>query len=129
MPARPAAPTTVLVVDDNAPVRRVAAQLIADLGYLVVEAGGAAEALEILRQDRPIDLLFTDVVMPGGMMGDELARVACELRPGQKVLFTSGFTHASIGNGQTAVQVKGRALITKPYRKEDLARRLVDVLQ
>lgn len=128
-PVRPTVPTTVLVVDDSTPVRRVAAQLIGDLGYQVVEAGGVAEALEILRQDRPIDLLFTDVVMPGGMMGDELARVACELRPGLKVLFTSGFTHASIGNGQMAAQIGGRALITKPYRKEDLARRLAEALR
>lgn len=129
VPLRPTAPTTVLVVDDSAPVRRMAVQLIAELGYQVLEAGTAADALEIMRQDRPVDLLFTDVVMPGGMMGGELARVACELRPGLKVLFTSGFTHASIGNGQTAAQIGGRALITKPYRKEDLARRLAEVLR
>jgi PAS domain S-box-containing protein len=128
-PARPTAPITVLVVDDNAPVRRIAAQLVTDLGYQVIEAASGAEALDVLRQDRPIDLLFTDVVMPGGLTGDELARVACELRPGLKVLFTSGFTHAAIGNGQRPAQTAGHPLITKPYRKEDLARRLAEVLR
>lgn len=128
-PARPTTPTTVLVVDDSAPVRRVAAQLIADLGYQVVEAGSGAEALEILRQDRPIDLLFTDVVMPGGMTGGDLAHHARQLRPDLKVLFTSGFTHASIGNSQRPVQIEGHPLITKPYRKEDLARRLAEAMR
>lgn len=124
----PPASAVILIVDDNPDVRRVAVQHITELGYQVVEAGDAQQALEILSGDQHVDLLFTDVVMPGGLMGDELARRAQELRPNLKVLFTSGFAEASIEGGHGAASVKRRNLLSKPYRKADLARRLEEVL-
>jgi CheY-like chemotaxis protein len=117
---------TILVVEDNADVRSVAARQLTELGYRVIEAGNAASALEVLRRDQTIDLLFTDVVMPGGMTGADLAREAANLRPALKVLFTSGFAEASIHNGARSAEI--RSLLSKPYRKQDLAGRVREVL-
>jgi PAS domain S-box-containing protein len=117
---------TILVVEDNADVRSVAARQLTELGYRVIEAGDAASALEVLRRDQTIDLLFTDVVMPGGMTGADLAREAANLRPALKVLFTSGFAEASIHNGARSAEI--RSLLSKPYRKQDLAGRVREVL-
>src|SRR3954470_13548017 len=90
--ATPAGAETILVVEDNDLVRSYVEKELKELGYRVIATRNAREALEILRQPRNIDLLFTDVVMPGGMFGPELAREAARLRPGLKVLFTSGYT-------------------------------------
>jgi PAS domain S-box-containing protein len=111
---------TILVVEDNADVRRVAVGMLADLGCRVIEAENAAAALAILVTGQPIDLLFTDIVMPGGMTGVELAREARKLRAGLKVLFTSGFADAPLRNGGEADENKN--LLRKPYRKPELAR-------
>jgi CheY-like chemotaxis protein len=116
------AAATILVVEDNADVRAVAVRQLTELGYQVVEAAGAKAALEILKGDRPIDLLFTDVVMPGGMTGDMLASEAKMARPGLKVLFTSGFPQATIHNGGQALEIVQGSMINKPYRKYELAR-------
>ncbi len=116
------AAATILVVEDNADVRAVAVRQLTELGYRVVEAAGAKAALEILKGDHPIDLLFTDVVMPGGMTGDMLASEAKMARPGLKVLFTSGFPQATIHNGGQALEIVQGSMINKPYRKYELAR-------
>jgi CheY-like chemotaxis protein len=91
MQVRPHGTETILFVDDEELVRKSAAILIASLGYRVLTAGSGPEALEILRQDTPIDLLFTDIFMPGGLHGPQLVNAARRLRPGLKFLYTSGF--------------------------------------
>jgi PAS domain S-box-containing protein len=111
---------SVLVVEDNAPLRRLAVRRLEDLGYRTLEARDAAEALVVLRGAAPIDLLFTDMVMPGGMSGHELAEAAQALRPGLKILFTSGFT--AIAPAEHGGPDLGRMLLTKPYQKAALAR-------
>jgi CheY-like chemotaxis protein len=82
---------TILVVDDEPDVREMASLYLAEQGYHVLEAPNASAALEVLAENRDVALLFTDVVMPGGIDGFELANRAKELRPGLRVLYTSGF--------------------------------------
>jgi len=95
------------------------------LGYRVIEAPNGPAALDLLRQPGDIHLLFTDVVMPGGMFGPELARQAAQLRPGLKVLFTSGYTQ----NPVKAPDGLGDArILTKPFRRHDLAAMLRSAL-
>ncbi len=116
---------TILAVEDNTELRRVVARQLIDLGYRLFEAEDGAAALKILESE-PIDLLFTDIVMPGGMNGYDLARTAVSRWPAMKVLLTSGFPEAKLnGNGGPPVNMR---LLTKPYRKDDLARALRDIL-
>ena len=82
---------TILVVEDDELVRPSVESLIESLGYQVLSARNGPDALEILRQDTPIDLLFTDVFMPGGMYGPKLVAEARRLRPQLKILYTSGY--------------------------------------
>ena len=117
---------TILAVDDNAAVRATAAAQLKALGYYVVEAGGGEDALKILKGPEPIDLLFTDIIMPGGLEGPELARKARELRPGIKVLFTSGFPGTE-SKASTSLD-EGDVLLGKPYRRRELARTIHKIL-
>jgi len=98
---------------------------LSDLGYSVIEAEQAESALEKIRSGESFDLLLTDVVMPGGMSGYELAAAADGLRPGIKVLFTSGYTELA-ANGLRRSR-KG-PLISKPYSKSDLGRAIRSAL-
>jgi signal transduction histidine kinase/ActR/RegA family two-component response regulator len=116
----------ILVVDDNADVRRTVVKMLHDLGYRIHEAERAGDALEVLRRGEPVDLLFTDIVMPGGMSGYELAREARALRPALKVVFTSGYAEAATRNGHALEP--GERLLGKPYRKSELARKLREAL-
>jgi signal transduction histidine kinase/ActR/RegA family two-component response regulator len=117
---------TVLVVEDDRLVRQHVVSQLKALGYRVFEAADGKSALEILHQIPDIDLLFTDVVMPGGMGGRELSETARALRPELKVLFTSGYTENSIvHNGKLDPGVE---LLSKPYRREQLALKLRKVL-
>src|ERR1019366_7500723 len=86
---------TILVVEDNESLRRVVIRQLVELGYRTLEAGGAASAI-VLLDSETIDLLFTDIVMPGGLDGFDLARQAIEGKPGLKVVLTSGFPGAKI---------------------------------
>jgi CheY-like chemotaxis protein len=117
---------TILVVEDNAGIRELVVRQLVQLGYRVVEADNARTALHRIDGAGPIDLLFTDVVMPGGLDGFDLAQIATARRPGLKVLFTSGFTEA--GEADCAAVVPGSRLLRKPYRKDELARMLRAVL-
>ncbi|MBZ9937766.1 PAS domain S-box protein [Mesorhizobium sp. BR1-1-16] len=125
-PARPPGGTeTILVVEDEPRVRRVAVARLRDLGYEVIEASNAAEALATAGEARTIDLLFSDVVMPGGMDGGTLAAEIRALRPGIKVLLTSGFAEPSIaerGQAETGTWLR------KPYTTAALATRLRTLL-
>ena len=110
---------TILVVEDSNAVRRVAVNILKALGYRVREAEDGPSALAILQQADPIDLLFTDLIMPNGISGQELLTRARALRPGLKALFTSGYSEQFIrGKGPTE---EGVALLSKPYRSRKLA--------
>lgn len=116
----------VLVVEDNIDVRKIVCKLLQDFGCDVLEANSGAAALEILQSDRKIDLMFSDVVMPGGMSGTELVQSARRLRPGIKTLLTTGFAEASLRN--QAQFADAGEILSKPYRRQDLARKLREVL-
>jgi PAS domain S-box-containing protein len=111
---------TVLVVEDDADVRAVAVETLQALGYRVVTAADGVEAVETLKGGHAIDLLFTDVVMPRGINGAELARHAQELRPGLRVLLASGYTAQALTSEHGVVH--GFPLLRKPYRGAELAR-------
>ena len=113
---------TVLVVDDNEAVRHSTRRVLEYLGYTVLEAADGAAALSLLERTAEIDLLFTDVVMPGGMSGIAMADMALELHPGLCVLFTSGYA-VDVGTGASMVPQQ-HDLLSKPYRRSDLARRV-----
>ena len=112
----------ILVVEDDTLVRKHLISLLRGLGYRIVGVGSGPEAIEVLTQSQPFDLLFTDIVMPGGMNGRELADIAVKMRPEMKVLFTSGYTEQAIthhGRLDPGVQ-----LLSKPYRRQQLAEKV-----
>jgi PAS domain S-box-containing protein len=111
---------SILVVEDNSEVRRLVRRQLTELGYTVHEAAHGPEALRIVQSQVPIDLMFTDIIMPEGMTGYELARLVRQSRPGLKVLFTSGYTAIAGGQEEQDSRFVG-ALLSKPYRKQDLA--------
>jgi signal transduction histidine kinase/CheY-like chemotaxis protein len=113
---------TVLAVEDEPAVLAATLENLTDLGYHVISARDAAEALERLRGQERVDILFSDVVMPGGMNGLQLAVEARRLRPSLRVLLTSGYTAEAL-SGEHSVPV-GVPILTKPYRREELAERL-----
>jgi signal transduction histidine kinase/ActR/RegA family two-component response regulator len=117
---------TVLLVDDDDVVRTTVGLMLEDLGYTVLEASGGAEALAVLRRGDRIDLLFTDVVMPGPINGRQLADEARKLDPRVRILFTSGYTeNAIIHHGRLD---PGLELLSKPYTRDQLAAKLRRVL-
>ncbi|CCD98838.1 PAS domain S-box protein [Bradyrhizobium sp. STM 3809] len=120
LPAASGGDETILIVEDDPLVRQHAVTQVASLGYTTLAAANAAEALEVLEHHPEIDLLFTDVIMPGGMNGRQLADAARARRPSLKTLFTSGYTeNAIVHHGRLDA---GVLLLAKPYRKPDLAR-------
>jgi PAS domain S-box-containing protein len=118
---------TILVVEDDATVRQLTVSMIHSLGYLTLEAGTAETALDKLAAHRQVALLFTDVVLPGGMNGFDLAALVQQRYPHLKVLFTSGYTeHGLFDGGDLREHVE---LLAKPYRKADLADKLQSILK
>jgi PAS domain S-box-containing protein len=110
----------ILVVEDDALVRKYVMTQIASLGYATLEAADAAEALKIIDTEATVDLLFTDVIMPGAINGRQLVDEALKRRPSLKTLFTSGYTEdAIVHHGRLD---SGVLLLAKPYRKSELAR-------
>jgi len=124
--ATPGGEETILVVEDDNFVRGHAVATLESMGYRVMVAADARDALAILRGGARPDLLFTDIVMPGGASGWELAEQARKLAPNLKVLFTSGYPLESLA--QRSDVPANAALINKPYRMADLARRVRDKL-
>jgi PAS domain S-box-containing protein len=116
----------ILAVDDNPQVQATAVMQLQQLGYRVITADNAAVALEILDGSEPIDLLFTDVVMPGDLNGRQLAAEARKRRPDLGVLFTSGFP--GVIESQDGIFDTEFALLPKPYRRADLERAVSDAL-
>jgi len=117
----------ILVVDDNAHVRATMVSILESLGYEVFEADSGTAALAVLEKDRGIDLVFSDIVMPGGMNGFALAEEVGKQYPEAKVLLTSGF--ADIGSGPRTSAGEGRAWIGKPCERDTLARKIREVLR
>jgi PAS domain S-box-containing protein len=110
---------SVLLVDDNAEVRAIARRHLISLGYRVREAENGPLAMECLRDGQRFDLLFTDIIMPDGMMGYQLAAGARQMHPGMKVLFTTGYAGPAITTDEH--EVSSGPVLRKPYRKQDLA--------
>jgi CheY-like chemotaxis protein len=118
---------TILLVEDDEIVRHHVERQLLELGYTVITAANGPKAIAVLQTGQHIDLLFTDMVMPGGMNGRELAEAALEQRPGLRVLFTSGYAeNAVLHQGRLE---RGVQLIRKPYRRRDLATKLRQILE
>ncbi len=118
-PLLPRGGETILVVEDDRLVREFVIVQLETLGYKTISASTAAEALTRIESGQTFDLLFTDVIMPGGMNGQELAEEVCRRRPGTRVLYTSGYTdNALIEHGRVN---QDALLLTKPYRRSELA--------
>lgn len=116
----------ILLVEDDELVRRYAHDQLVDLGYQVLVAANGSAALALLRQRNDIDLLFTDVVMPGGMSGRELATLAQQLQPSLAVLYTSGYTeNAIVHHGRLDPGVQ---LLSKPYGRAELSYKVREAL-
>ncbi|HUD59390.1 MAG TPA: ATP-binding protein [Acetobacteraceae bacterium] len=124
-PPEPGRNETILVVEDSAGLRRVLTRQLTAAGYSVLAVENARTAIEHIETPEVIDLLLTDIVMPGGMNGHELARVAVQLRPNLKTLLTTGFS--DMANGGVVVPSSTR-ILRKPYRKDELLRLVRDAL-
>jgi CheY-like chemotaxis protein len=126
-PAQAGAGQLIVAVEDDERVRRLTVSRLTQLGYRVLPAGSGAEALQILATEPEVHLLFTDLVMPGGMSGYELSTVVRSLYPDIRVLLTSGYAEElAKGDHLAAEQFK---VLRKPYRQAELAAAIEDVLK
>jgi PAS domain S-box-containing protein len=118
---------TVLIVDDEPTVRMLVTDILEDLGYTAIEAGASVAGLKVLQSDVRIDLLVTDVGLPGGMNGRQMADAARVARPDLKVLFITGYAeNAVLGHGQLD---PGMAVLTKPFAIETMAARIRSIIE
>jgi PAS domain S-box-containing protein len=118
---------TVLVVEDEATIRHLMDEVLDDLGYTVIGAADGAAGIKVLQSGARVDLLITDVGLPNGMNGRQVADEARRLRPGLKVLFITGFAqNAAVGNGHLD---PGMELLTKPFTLEALSVKVADILK
>jgi len=118
---------TVLVVDDEPTVRMLVVEVLEELGYAALEAADATSGLRLLESDVRIDLLVSDVGLPGGMNGRQMADAARQRRPGLKVLFITGYAeNAVVGNGHLE---PGMHVMTKPFAMDALAIRIRDLIE
>ena len=120
----PSGTETILLVEDDPRLRRVASRRLRSLGYQVIEAENGANALTLLAAHSEIAMIFTDFVMPGGMNGDELAEAALAAKPTVKILFTSGYAEPAVARRK----LRAGAWLKKPYTAIELAKRIRDVL-
>ncbi|MBB5687102.1 PAS domain S-box-containing protein [Sphingobium boeckii] len=117
----------VLVIDDEPTIRMPVSEVLADAGYAVIEAADGPAGLEILNSSARIDLLITDVGLPGGLNGRQVADAARTTRPELKVLFITGYAeNAAVGGGKMD---KGMFVLTKPFQMKDLADRIRDIIE
>jgi len=118
---------TILVIDDEPTVRMLAAEVLSELGYATIEAEDGPEGLAVLNSNRRVDLLITDVGLPGGMNGRQVADAARLARPGLKVLYITGYAeNAVLSHGHLD---PGMHILTKPFSMEDLGRRVSQTLK
>ncbi|WFU77617.1 PAS domain-containing protein [Bradyrhizobium sp. CIAT3101] len=126
-PVRPQASHTILIVDDEPSIRMLLTDALEEIGFDVIEAHDGPTGLKILQSDATIDLLITDVGLPGGMNGRQLADAGRATKPALKVLFITGYAeNAIIGNGQLT---PGMQVLTKPFVVEALAGRVLDIIK
>ncbi|HEY0420163.1 MAG TPA: PAS domain S-box protein [Acetobacteraceae bacterium] len=117
---------TVLIVDDEAMVRMLVTEVLQELGYAAIEAADGASGLEVLQSRARIDLLITDVGLPGGMNGRQMADAARQVRPELKVLFITGYAEGAVlGQGQLEA---GMQVMTKPFAMEALGARIREII-
>jgi CheY-like chemotaxis protein len=117
---------TILVVEDDPRVRALTIKRLKLIGYDVLEAADGPSALEILKRNQRVDLVFSDLIMPGGLSGRDVAKQARDIRPGIKVLLTSGYAEELV-RGED-LQHDNIRVLRKPYQQSDLATALRDVL-
>ena len=115
----PAGREAILIVEDDATVRAMAVNILEGLGYRVYQPSDGKNALRFLHETGHIDLLFTDMIMPNGMNGQELVQAARQIRPKMKALLTSGYSEQFIKTRDDASQ--DLPFLSKPYRREKLA--------
>jgi CheY-like chemotaxis protein len=118
--------TTVLIVDDEPFVAMLITDVLEELGCATIDASHGAMALDVLRSNRPVDMMITDIGLPGGISGRQLATEARSLRPGLKILFVTGYAHA--GGVDDDPLAEGMQVITKPFAIEALEKRVRDML-
>jgi signal transduction histidine kinase len=118
---------TVLVVEDDPGVRELTVTRLKALGYKVVEAANGSKAIDVLESGEPVDLVFTDLLMPGGLSGRDVAVAANEIRPGIRVLLTSGYTEDLVHDDDA--RVAGLKILRKPYRQADLVAVLREIFR
>jgi CheY-like chemotaxis protein len=118
---------TVLVIEDEEPIRELINQALTDLGYAVIEAPDGPAGLRILESDRRVDLLVTDVGLPGGLNGRQVADAAREWRPGLKVLFITGFAYSSALARGSALDA-GMEIMTKPFTLDAFASKVGEMV-
>jgi CheY-like chemotaxis protein len=124
--SHPGAGETVLVIDDEATIRMLIIEVLHEHGYATLEARDGKSGLKILQSEARIDLLITDVGLPGGLNGREVAEAARVKRPKLKILFITGFAeNAAVGNGHLARDME---LLTKPFAMTALAAKVHDML-
>jgi CheY-like chemotaxis protein len=117
----------ILVVEDNSEVLKLTSAMVANLGYDVLEASDGDSAIEIIKERGDIDMLLTDVMLPGKLNGPGLAKQALLIRPNLKILFNSGYAEQAIF--QTGVLEVGAQIISKPFRKQQLANKIFEILK
>ncbi len=110
----------VLLVEDDTAVRKISRERLVELGYKVMEASAADEAIDLLRDQNNVSLIFSDTRLPGELSGHDLAKWTYENRPDTKVLLTSGYNYVETDDGKTEVNVKATVL-PKPYSMKELA--------
>ncbi|WP_434680537.1 ATP-binding protein [Pseudomonas sp. D4-18] len=117
---------TILIVDDEPTVRMLLTDVLGELGYTLIEAADSIAGLKVLRSDVHIDLLITDVGLPGGMNGRQMADAGREVRPHLKTLFITGYAeNAAVGNGDLG---PGMQVLTKPFAVDTLTARVRDLM-
>jgi CheY-like chemotaxis protein len=117
----------VLVIDDEPTIRMLIGEVLADSGYAVIEAPDGPAGLRVLESNARIDLLITDVGLPGGMNGRQVADAARVSRPVLKILFITGYAeNAVVGNGRLE---KGMFVVTKPFQMDALAARIREIIE
>ena len=117
----------MLIVDDEPTVRMLVTEVLSENAYNILEATDGASAMRILENGQRIDLVITDVGLPGGMNGRQLADAARQQRPDMKVLFITGYAeNAAVGNG---LLERGMEILTKPFAMSALAKKVRDMLE
>jgi CheY-like chemotaxis protein len=117
---------TVLIIDDEPTVRMLVTEVLEEMGYAAIEAADSVSGLKVLQSDVRIDLLITDVGLPGGMNGRQMADAARVTRPHLKVLFVTGYAeNAAVGNGHLEA---GMHVLSKPFALEVLVRRIKSII-